>query len=73
MSGAVTKVTPEPNFMAIEPGDQILLGFNDFGEPPDPIADEAVALRTSFFQACRIFGPTGHPPIEQGNIVVKFE
>jgi hypothetical protein len=71
IGGAVTKVTPQPNVFLINEGDRLLLGFNDFGEPSDLIADE---LNLYFeFASCKMLGPSTHNPIDQGNIVVKFE
>jgi hypothetical protein len=72
MGGPVKKVTPQPNVFGIDPGDELLIGFNDFGEPSDPIPDEW----TPYFgepQLCKLLGPFVHVPVTQGNIVVKFE
>jgi len=76
IGGAVTKVTPHPNTMNINPGDQLLFGINDFGEPPDPIADELNAFRFVVPpppQPCKTMGPAFHTPIDQGNIVIKID
>jgi hypothetical protein len=75
IGGPVTRVTPHPNVMGINPGDQLLFGINDFGEPSDPIADQLNAFR--FVpppppQFCKLLGPLDHIPIDQGNIVIKF-
>lgn len=72
IGGVVTKVTPEQNEFGITPGDQLLFGINDFGEPSDLIADE---LSFSFGapQICKNLSQAGHPPIDQGNIVIKTD
>lgn len=72
MGGPVKKVTPQPNVFGIEPGDQLLIAFNDFGEPSDLTPDELNAFFSSP-QRCRTFPPVHHIPIDQGNIVVKIE
>jgi hypothetical protein len=72
IGGVVTKATPQPNFFGITPGDQLLFGINDFGEPPDPIADEL----DGFFgspQICKDLPPAAFPQIDQGNIVIKLD
>lgn len=72
IGGAVTKATPQPNVLGITPRDQLLLGFNDFGEPSELIPDELNA----FFgapQLCKLLEPSPHIPIDQGNIVVKID
>lgn len=76
IGGAVARVTPHPNVMNINPGDQLLFGINDFGEPPDPIADELNAFRFVSPpppQVCKTLGPAVHIPIDQGNIVIKTD
>jgi hypothetical protein len=76
MSGAVTKVTPHPNTMGIDPGEQLLFGINDFGEPPDPMPDELSASRFVIpppAGVCKTLGPAVHIPIDQGNIVIKID
>jgi hypothetical protein len=70
IGGVVTKATPQPNVFEIKPGDQLLFGINDSGEPSDPIADEYNAFRGSP-QLCKQLGPFEHIPIDQGNIVIK--
>jgi len=72
MGGPVKKVTPQPNLSGIEPGDQLVIGFNDFGEPSDPIPDQCTA-DFGAPQLCKVLGPSIHFPVTQGNIVVKFE
>jgi hypothetical protein len=72
MGGPVKKVTPQPNLSGIEPGDQLVIGFNDFGEPSDPIPDQWTA-ELGAPQLCKVLGPSIHFPVTQGNIVVKFE
>jgi hypothetical protein len=73
MSGPVKKVSPQPNFLFITPGDELLLGFNDFGEPSDPVPDELnLFFEPAQPQSCRTFPPLPHIPIDQGNIVVKL-
>jgi hypothetical protein len=74
IGGPVTRVSPEPNAAGIQPGDEFVMGFNDFGEPSDdPIADEWIAVLSFAPQACKLLGPSVHLPVTQGNIVVKFE
>ena len=73
MGGPVKRVTPEPNVFGIASGDQLLIGFNDFGEPSDPISDEWTPILGGESQLCRLLGPATHFPVTQGNIVVKFE
>jgi hypothetical protein len=74
MGGAVKRVTPESNLFGIAPGDQMMIGFNDFGEPSDPVPDEW----DWYFgapQFCKVIPPlrATHMPVSQGNIVVKFD
>ena len=71
LGGPITKVTPQPNFFGLQPGDQLLAGFNDFGNPSDPIRDEFAPSVTGFPQQCKLLGPSGQIPISQGNIVIK--
>ena len=47
ISGPTKKVTPQPNVAGIEPGDHLIIGFNDFGEPSDLVADEFAATEGS--------------------------
>ena len=69
MGGEVTKASPQPNAFDIEPGDRLLLAFNDFGEPSDLIPDELNAYLE--FASCKSLPPSHQTPIDQGNIVVK--
>ena len=71
ISGPAKKVTPRPNVAQIKPGDHLIIGFNDFGEPSDLVADEFAATEGSP-QACRFPPQLFFNPIDQGNIVVKF-
>jgi len=73
MGGPVKNVTPQPNAFGIAPGDELLIGFNDFGEPSDPIPDEWAPYFGIGPQGCKLLGPDTHFPVTQGNIVVKFE
>ena len=72
VGGPVKKVTPQSNFFGIMRGDQFMLGFNDFGEPPDLVADELNGFINAFPQSCKVTPPMPHLPIDQGNIVVKL-
>lgn len=72
IGGVVTKVTPQPNFFGIMPGDQLVFGVNDFGEPSDPIADELNAFPGAA-EVCKTLTPAVHFPIDQGNIVIKID
>jgi hypothetical protein len=65
MGGAVTKVTGQPNGSPIAPGDQFLLGFNDFGEPSDPIPDEMNFVRGAP-QFCKFLEPSPHTRSRRG-------
>jgi hypothetical protein len=47
------------------------LGFNDFGEPSDPIRDQLDVYNE--FVSCKDRMPQTHTPLDQGNIVVKIE
>jgi hypothetical protein len=70
IGGTVTKVTPLPNTFGIMPGNQLLFGVNDFGEPSDPVPDEL----DGFFgspQLCKNLPPGAFMQIDQGNIVIK--
>jgi hypothetical protein len=71
MGGPVKKVSPQPNMLGISRGDQVVLAFNDFGEPSDPVPDEIQAF-PGFSQLCRILAPSHYGPIDQGNVVVKL-
>ena len=68
----MTKVTPQPNTYGINPGDQLVFGINDFGEPPDPIADELNAYYGSP-QICKSLPGFPQIPIDPGNIVIKID
>jgi hypothetical protein len=73
MGGEVTKVSPQPNALGITEGDELLLGFNDFGEPSDPIPDEVALYAGIGTQGCKLLlRPSNHTPIDQGNIVIKI-
>jgi hypothetical protein len=73
MGGAVKRVTPESNLFGIAPGDQMMIGFNDFGEPSDLTPDQW-DFYYGFSQLCKLGGPNPfQQPVSQGNIVVKFE
>jgi hypothetical protein len=63
----------EPNAYGIMPGDQLLFGINDFGEPSDPIPDELNVFTGELPQICKMLGPSNHIPIDQGNIVIKTD
>jgi hypothetical protein len=73
LSGLVRRVKPQPNVLMIAPGDRILVGVNDFGEPSDPIADEFNAVRIVPSPLCKLLGPAEHIPIDQGNINIKID
>jgi hypothetical protein len=73
IGGPVTRVTPYPNVAGIQPGDEFVMGFNDFGEPSDPTPDEWTAVLSFAPQLCKLLGPSFHFPVNQGNINVKFE
>lgn len=68
--GEVTKVTPEPNIYGVATGDQMMIGFNDFGNPSGLMADELSGYY-GFSQACKQ-PPSPQQPISQGNITVKL-
>ena len=71
ISGPVKKVTPQPNDYGLEPGDQLLAGMNDFGNPSNPIRDQFAPGINGGPQVCKLFGPGFFSPISQGNIVIK--
>jgi hypothetical protein len=70
MSGPVKKVSPQQNVFLVEPGDHVVLAFNDFGEPSGLIPDEMNSFQ-GFPQICKTLIPAHHYPITQGNINVK--
>jgi hypothetical protein len=73
IGGKATKVTPQPNVLGFTEGRELTLGFNDFGEPSDPIADQ-VNLHYAFpSQACKLLPPLIHHPLTQGNIVISLD
>jgi hypothetical protein len=71
IGGPIKKVTPQPNFFGLKPGDQVLAGMNDFGNPSDPIRDEFAPFVAGFAQQCKLLGPSGQIPISQGNVVIS--
>jgi hypothetical protein len=71
LSGLVREVSPQPNVFMISPGDRLLFGINDFGEPHDPIADELNALKIVPSPSCKLLGPARHFPIDEGYIIIK--
>jgi hypothetical protein len=74
IGGQVRRVTPEPNSYNIDPGDVLLLGINDYGEPSDPIPDELNFVRgLASSQICRLLPPSQHYPISQGNINISLD
>jgi hypothetical protein len=69
--GEVTKVTPDPNVFGVNPGDQMMIAFNDFGNPSGLVPDEF----NGYFGAaglCDALSPSPQSPISQGNINVKL-
>jgi hypothetical protein len=71
IGGEVTKATPQPNPAGVTPGDQLVFGINDYGNPSDLLPDEL----DGFFgspQVCKLLGPSPHTPIDQGNINIKL-
>lgn len=72
IGGTVSRATPQPNAFFITPGDQLVFGINDFGEPSDLTPDELNAFVGSP-QVCKLVGPFSHIPIDQGNIVIKTD
>ena len=72
IGGKVKEVTPFPNAYGIRPGDEMLFGINDFGEPPDTPADELLASTRAAPQMCRSMRPGRLTPISQGNITIKL-
>jgi hypothetical protein len=71
IGGPIKKVTPQPNLFGLKPGDQVLAGMNDFGNPSDPIRDEFAPFVAGFAQQCKLLGPSGQIPISQGNVVIS--
>jgi hypothetical protein len=71
IGGPIKKVTPQPNLFGLEPGDHLLAGMNDFGNPSDPIRDEFTPFVGGSAQQCKLFGPQPHTPIDQGNVVIS--
>jgi hypothetical protein len=71
IGGPIKKVTPYPNFFGLKPGDQVLAGMNDFGNPSGPIRDEFTSFVGGSAQECKLFGPAPHTPISQGNVVIS--
>jgi len=71
IGGKVKKVTPSPNGYGISPGDELLLGINDYGNPSGSIPDELNGYYGSP-QLCRVLGPHAQIPISQGNITIKL-
>jgi hypothetical protein len=73
LSGLIRRVTPQPNVFGLAPGDRLLVGVNDFGEPSDPIDDEFNAFKIVPSPLCKLLGPARHIPIDQGNINIKID
>jgi len=72
IGGKVKDVTPFPNAYGIRPGDEMLFGINDFGDPSDQQPDELLGTTKAAPQICRKLGPTRLTPISQGNIIIKL-
>jgi hypothetical protein len=71
IGGAIKKVTPQPNLFGLKPGDQVLAGMNDYGNPSDLIRDEFTSFVGGFPQQCKAMEPAPHTPIDQGNVVIR--
>jgi len=73
IGGKVKTVTPEKNAYGIRPGDEMLFGINDFGNPPDKVADELLGSPKGIGQVfCKKLRPARFTPISQGNITIKL-
>jgi len=70
VSGAVDKVSPEPNAYNIHKGTRLLVYMADFGGPGDPVADEF--LGSLEIGSCKALGPSSGHPITQGNININL-
>jgi hypothetical protein len=71
IGGTVTKVTPYPNTYGISPGDDSLIGINDYGNPSGVIPDGF----TPYYGSpgiCKFLGPAFQTPISQGNITINL-
>jgi hypothetical protein len=71
IGGPVKKITPEPNFLGLSPGDQVMFGINDYGNPPGLIPDE-ISGYYGAPQLCKALAPSPQDPISQGNINIKL-
>jgi hypothetical protein len=75
IGGPVKKVTPFPNAFGVDPGEDNVLGINDFGNPSGPMPDEFFPYTESagaFSGICKLLGPFTQAPISQGNITIKL-
>jgi len=71
VGGRVKRVTPSPNAYNISPGDELLFGINDYGNPNGAIPDQ-FNLYFGSPQLCKQLGPIPQIPISQGNINIKL-
>jgi hypothetical protein len=72
IGGPVKKVTPSPNAYGVDPGEDTVLGINDFGNPSGPMPDEFSPYTEVFSGICKLLGPFNQTPISQGNINIKL-